>query len=196
MPVAYIYGLMAAIIVLTLDLIVKYFGSRAGSCSNKPLDGLVDSFRMSTILGGIVAILTGNLPDIERGLGALYSVAKGAPEFALLAGAAGAREAVDRLDNPVVRRIFSDYLKSETEQYNKALARVQNQKAEISHDNAMRFGESAFEAARTSVDATSFVAPATWWLNREGKTYLVNNETAIKRGVRIRRIFIYKDKGE
>jgi len=185
-------GLLSAFLLFVVKSVLQYQHNKAkGIAERLPAEGVIESLMLSVVFGTVLSIASTTLPKIESGLGALTDVVRDDPAYMALENAARARHTIEQIGDPVVRQIFSDYLTSETDAYTAALSSIQARKVEISRGKAMKFGESAFKAATVSVDTTSYVAPANWWLNNDGKKYFLTNEDALQRNVKIQRIFIY-----
>ena len=190
-------SIFIAIFVFVLRIIVRYIHNKDKPLAERLIgEDVIDGLLITSIFGIIISIAFSALPDIKSILGEVSSVVEDSPEYKVLQSLTKSRRSVEVITDIEIKNIFTDFLRKETDEYRASISSIANSQIVIRRENAMYFGESAFKAAKVSVNTTSYVSPHSWWLTSEGKAYFFKNEDAIKRGVKVKRIFIYMDNAE
>jgi hypothetical protein len=124
--------------------------------------------------------------------GPMYKAAQSDVLRPVVFGLLDTQERLQERANDVLSRVYSARL----EQVAESLFPMQSGRMEVDERDLLSFTTLVIRSAQVSVDATSYVDPATWWTSGLGPQYLVANSDAITRGVKIRRIFIFRDTAE
>ncbi len=186
----------STVIIIIIRIILRYLDNKKKPIEDRPsIESALDGLMIAATLGLALTIIATTL-TIQSGLGAITKIVEDAPEFSVMQALGNARIAIDDISETSAKEIFTDFIKTETDDFQTKLTAIQNHEIEIPKEKAMLFGESVFTAAKKSVYTTSYVSPSSWWLTTEGNAYFLKNEAALKRSVSISRIFIYANDSE
>src|SRR5262249_23759929 len=103
---------------------------------------------------------------------------------------------VSGIKDGTIKAIWSRQFDWASSNFRTELVSIRSDKVKISRGVAQAFGELVIERAQSSIEATSYVDPGKWWSTPEGEIYLNKNREAVRRGVRVRRIFVFRTADE
>ena len=193
-----LFVIFLTVFLFVLRVVVRYINNRHKPLSERLLgEDAIDGFLIASIFGIVTSIAFSTLPNIKSVLGEINAAVEDSPEYMILQTLTKSRRAVEEITDPGIRNIFNNFLHKETDKYKAAISSIANSRIILHRESTMRFAESAIKAANKSINAASYTAPnCIWWLTSDGRAYALKNEDAIKRGVQIKRIFIYADDTE
>lgn len=179
--------------LLALDELSKHFPR---------LESPSKSIAMGIILGMTYSIYMEKLPEIKEITKIVESINENDPAYSLLIKFSNTERTLLELDNDQIRFLFSSQLNKNIERMAAFIDDLENREIKISEGDAALFAIKNFETARISIDATSYVNPEQWWINKdgtisnEGTNYIKKNAEAVRRGIKVRRVFIFDSKNE
>lgn len=168
----------------------------------KSIKVALDAFVIGAVFSLVFSLYTEKIPEIRTNAGMMYSVARESIVYTTFEKANIVSNKLDRISDLTIKSIFTTQLNREINNLNNVLGQLERDRVTISKNDAMSFGETALDSATKTVDATSYVSPGSWWLSptgaisRGGRDYIKKNEGAVKRGVRVRRVFIFDSEKE
>jgi hypothetical protein len=136
------------------------------------------------------------IPAMRQGLEALIAMTEQDPLHELVRHVTTASRRLQGIEDDSIKRIFTGQFEWTLKHYREHLVSIQNNNVKIAREQVISFSDAVLENARLSIEATSYVDPAMWWLTPEGTQYLNHNSDAVRRGVKIQRIFIYRSDKE
>lgn len=166
------------------------------------LKSSLDAAIVGLIFSLIFSLYYEKIPEMKNASGMMYSITKDSMVYPTFERASQVSRNLSEISDNTIHNIFRSYFDRQVRGFAGTLQDLANEKAVISKEDAVAFGTTAFDAALRTVDVTSYVEPRSWWLNSVGRVsrgatdYIAMNGEAVKRGVKIRRVFIFKNEDE
>lgn len=184
---------------LWIDLIGLVIGFITAIVDYVESKKLKDAFIHGVMVGGVCFCATALLqiryqdtPRLEELLGYSKSMRPEDDALKLLKSFSQATERVNSSDSQPLKRSFQYFTTPLRERFeNYANGQFKVRPAEMSE-----YGPELIKSAQQEIWATSAVNPDRWWDTDWGKLYLNENYEAVKRGVKITRVFIVRDESE
>jgi hypothetical protein len=132
------------------------------------------------------------LAKLERGLDAFLTLTETERLQEMLDQLSRAVKTVNNIEDKSIRSIFVQQFEWASSIFKQELISIRSSKVQIPRELVQQFGQAVVDNAKISIHATSYVDPIKWWMHAEGEIYLKKNADAVRKGVQIRRIFVFK----
>jgi hypothetical protein len=175
--------------------------------SLRQLETFIEVIMLGVIMAVVLKLWTSVLPHLqdtiattdkrierlERPLKDMLEAQEGDLLQEILRQAELADKSVNGIKDTTIRAIWSRQFEWASANFRDQLISIRSDKVRITKEVAQAFGEAVIVNAKSSIEATSYVDPAKWWTTPEGEVYLKKNGEAVQHGVRIRRIFVFRN---